>query len=58
MHKAELHGLDNSSNLVFLLSIGADPIIRVWDFDYLLRGPGSNQTIFGHLNNINSIVFH
>jgi WD repeat-containing protein 90 len=42
MHKGSLNGFDNSDNLVFLLSIGADPIIRVWDFDYLLRGPGSN----------------
>jgi WD40 repeat protein len=41
MHKGTLNSVALSPNLRFLLSTGADSFIKVWDYEFSLKGPGS-----------------
>ncbi len=41
MHK-ELHHFTTSPNLKYFFSVGKDSFLKVWDYEFTLKGPGSN----------------
>lgn len=41
-----------------MVTVGGDSLVKVWDYDFLLEGPGSNQFFLGHINKINNVLFY
>ena len=40
----------------FLITGGEDSLLKVWDYEFELKGQGSSQIFVGHTNSINSTV--
>jgi len=37
--------------------VGGDNLLKIWDYEFSLQGPGSNQIFIGHINKINNVIF-
>jgi len=57
LHRESLSAVAMSDNLRYLLSVGGDQLVKVWDYDFKLTGSGSSQVFIGHFNAIKAIVF-
>jgi hypothetical protein len=42
MHKFSLHDFVVSPNMKYLFSVGAESYVKVWDYEFSVKGPGSN----------------
>jgi WD40 repeat protein len=42
MHKGGINDLAISPNMRFLYSVGNESFVKVWDYEFTLKGPGSN----------------
>lgn len=40
-----------------MASVGGDNLLKVWDYEFALSGPGSNQVFLSHVSKINCIAF-
>ncbi|CAD8163025.1 unnamed protein product [Paramecium octaurelia] len=55
MHKQSLNDFVVSPNMKYLFSVGAEQYLKVWDYEFQIKGPGSCQVFIGHSSQINSI---
>lgn len=55
MHKTKLNDFALFPNMKYVLSVGAEPYVKVWDYEFTIKGPGSSQVFIGHCHNVNSI---
>lgn len=56
-HRDGIMDITFSNNYQYLISVGGDCLLKVWDYDFALEGPGSNQIFLGHINKINNVQF-
>ncbi|KAL4455065.1 hypothetical protein ABPG74_006447 [Tetrahymena malaccensis] len=57
VHRNGLNDISLSSNFKYMASVGGDKLLKIWDYEFLLNGPGSNQVFLSHINKINCIAF-
>lgn len=48
MHKQGLNGFAISPNMKYLITAGGEPYVKVWDYEFAIKGPGSCQVFIGH----------
>lgn len=41
-HRGGLRDIALSDNFKYMVSVGADNLLKVWDYEFSLNGPGSN----------------
>ncbi len=42
VHREGIEDIAYTPNFRYLASVGADSLLKVWDYDFSLQGPGSN----------------
>ena len=57
VHREALNDICFTNNFKYLISVGQDQILKVWDYDFSLQGPGCSQIFMGHINKINNCLF-
>lgn len=40
----------------YLISVGAEAYVKVWDYEFQIKGPGSSQIFIGHSSQVNSVA--
>lgn len=55
MHRETINSFIFSDNLRFLFSVGKEAFVKVWDYEFSLKGPGSCQVFLGHSNPITNV---
>lgn len=45
-----------SPNMKYLISVGGEAYVKVWDYEFQIKGPGSSQVFIGHSNQVNSVA--
>lgn len=56
MHKQYLNDFVISPNMKYLISVGAEAYVKVWDYEFQIKGPGSSQIFIGHSSQVNSVA--
>jgi WD40 repeat protein len=56
-HRDGLNSIDVTDNFKYLASVGSDQLLKIWDYEFELKGPGENQVYLGHSNKINCVLF-
>ena len=57
VHRNGLSNIALSNNFKYMASVGADNLLKIWDYDFSLVGPGSNQVFLSHISKVNCVLF-
>lgn len=47
-----------SANLKYLFTTGRETLVKVWDYEFSIKGPGSNQTFIGHSEAVTNVCVY
>ncbi|KRX04875.1 WD40-repeat-containing domain [Pseudocohnilembus persalinus] len=56
-HREGCADLAYSENFKYLVTVGGDALLKVWDYELSLKGIGANQIFLAHVGQINNCVF-
>jgi WD40 repeat protein len=58
MHRGTINNFALSANLKYLFTVGRENFVKVWDYEFSIKGPGSNQVFIGHSEAVSNVCVY